>query len=87
MSTIEHQCITLACDECGDALNPADEGEMHFGSVGEARNDARRYFEWTGDDERDLCPTCTAHAQCVELGHIPALDVRGEYCDRCEEKL
>lgn len=81
-----HECHTIVCDECGQTLNPADEGEIHFSDAAEARSELR-YYEWSTDGERDLCPTCTAAARCAKNGHVPALDVRGEYCDRCEEKL
>jgi hypothetical protein len=79
-------CHTIVCDGCGQTLNPADEGEIHFSDAHEARAELH-FYEWTSDGERDLCPSCTADAQCAEHGHVPALDVRGEYCDRCEEKL
>lgn len=80
-------CHTIECDECGQTLNPADEGEIHFSDAAEARNEATQCFDWSGIGERDLCEVCTKAAQCAEDGHVPALDVGGDYCDRCEAKL
>lgn len=86
MSVQETKCFALHCDGCGCGFNPADEGEILFSSVDEARTELRHY-EWSTDGERDLCTTCTAADQCAKHGHVPALDTGGRYCDRCEEPL
>ncbi|WP_319456899.1 MULTISPECIES: hypothetical protein [unclassified Mycobacterium] len=81
-------CHTLTCDECHQTLNPGDEGDLHFSDADEARNDATRYFDWTRDGDRDLCPECTARATCEREGHKPVTeDFGGIYCERCDEAL
>lgn len=87
MSVTEHRCITLHCDACGEAFG-YDEGEVHFGveDSATARNDAA-YCDWGITDAGDFCAVCWAQKLCAEHGHVPAIDVAGEYCDRCEEKL
>lgn len=86
MSVQATTCYTLSCDSCGQTCNPADEGEIHFYDVEQARRDMLDY-EWSHTEGRDLCRECTAADQCAKLGHVPALDMGGKYCDRCEEPL
>lgn len=88
MTAQAQTCYTLVCDECREAVYEADEGcPYHFESIEPLRHEATEYGEWSQDGERDLCPACTAAASCAADGHVPALDVGGDYCDRCEAKL
>jgi hypothetical protein len=87
MSVDTHQCISLRCDECRQPFE-YDGVTQHWDAedVVEARNNAAD-CDWGIADEGEWCPPCWARKACERFGHVPALDVRGEYCDRCEEKL
>jgi hypothetical protein len=80
-----HTCHTIVCDSCKETLNPADEGELHFANAEHARTEAERYYEWTCEGGRDLCPACS----CAAYGYVPRKDqlFGGRYCTRCEEAI
>jgi hypothetical protein len=91
VSFTEERCITLHCDDCGHVYGYDESefgGAVHFGEKDSvaARNDAAD-MDWGITDEGDWCPPCWSKKQCERFGHVPALDVSGEYCDRCEERL
>lgn len=87
MGITEERCITLRCDDCGEGFG-YDEGIVHYDLDDrvEMRNNAAD-CDWGITDEGEWCPPCWARKTCERFGHVPTIDMRGEYCDRCEEKL
>lgn len=88
----KHVCVTMWCDTCEEYLG-FDEGELHFQSESEARTHATDR-DWTANDERHECRTCSERRVCREgAGHValvlPSFEVEGRkypescYCDRC----
>lgn len=87
MSITEQQCISLRCDDCGEPFQYDDMTALYdVDDRVELRNNAAD-CDWGVTDEGEWCPPCWARKVCERDGHVPAIDVRGDYCDRCEENL
>ena len=60
MSFSEHQCVTLACDECGEPFGQ-DDSPLHFSSRMSAIDYAVQ-MDWTVGPDRVRCDDCSPSA-------------------------
>lgn len=86
MSVRATQCVVLTCDDCGQDDELPDGGIEHYDDAQHARTNAGE-CGWTFEGGKDRCEPCSARHACAVNGHVPDLATRGEFCDRCEEKL
>ena len=62
----ELHCFVLVCDVCGVASDCVGAlADQHFCTSEMARGEARLFYGWTGDVDRDVCPDCG----CAAAGH------------------
>ncbi|GAA4828548.1 hypothetical protein [Saccharopolyspora rosea] len=78
---VEHHCLVVACDVCGDRYESTEGVVWHFASVDEVRRkfDADVRDTLAGEiglvwdlwsDGHVRCDQCRARARCSEQGHV-----------------